>query len=93
MMQKRVKFLKHYGMSFKDMKNLLAKILPFLFLGIMLVILVVGFILLSYLLIWGAIVGLVLFVIAWIREKLFPSRQLTKTTKPKSGRIIDHDDR
>jgi len=75
------------------MKNVLAKILPFFFLGVMLVILFVGFVLLSYLLILGAVVGLVLFVIAWVREKLFPSKQLTKTDKPKSGRIIDHEDR
>lgn len=74
------------------MKKMLAKIVPFLFLGMMLVILIVGFILLSYLLIWGAIIGLVLFLIAWVREKLFPSRQLTKTDKSTSGRIIDHDD-
>ncbi len=75
------------------MRNLLAKIIPFLFLGMMLVILVVGFVLLSYLLIFGAIVGLILFVIAWVRDKLFPSKHLTKTNQPKSGRIIDHDDR
>lgn len=75
------------------MKNLLSKLVPFIFLGVLLVVLVAGFILLSYLLIWGAIVGLVLFVIAWIREKLFPSKQLTQTEKPKSGRIIDHDDK
>jgi len=76
-----------------DMNKVVAKIVPFLFLGIMLVILVAGVILLSYLLIWGAVVGLVLFSIAWIREKLFPSKHLAKTEKPKSGRIIDHEDR
>ncbi len=70
-------------------KNLLSKLVPFLVLGVMLVILVVGLILLSYLLIWGALVGLVLFFIAFIKEKFFPSRQLTKVNKP--GRIIDHD--
>lgn len=76
------------------MKNIASKILPFLFIGIMLVVLVVGFILLSWLLIWGAIVGMVLFLIAWIKEKLFPSRHLTRTENPrtKTGRIIDHDD-
>jgi hypothetical protein len=58
----------------------------------MLVILVIGFILLSYLLIWGAIVGMVLFLIAWIKEKLFPTRQMTRTEKSQSGRIIDHDE-
>ncbi len=73
------------------MRNLLAKIIPFLFLGLMIVVLVAGFVIVSYLLIWGAVVGLILFLIAWIKEKLFPSRHLTKTQQPKSGRIIDHD--
>jgi len=76
------------------MNNLLARIIPFLFLGIMLVILIAGLILLSYLLIWGAVVGLVLFLIAWLREKFFPPRHLTKIDKQsKSGRVIDHDDK
>ncbi len=75
------------------MKNFLGKLIPFIFLGMMLVIFVVGLILLSYLLIWGAIVGLVLFLIAWVREKLFPRKQLTQSKKPPSGRIIDHDDK
>lgn len=75
------------------MKNVVAKIVPFLFLGVMLVILVAGVILLSYLLIWGAVVGLVLFLIAWIREKLFPSKQLVESQKPKAGRIIEHEDK
>lgn len=73
------------------MKNLLAKLIPFIFLGMMLVILIVGFVLLSYLLIFGAMIGLVLFIIAWIREKLFPSKHLTRTDQLKKGRIIDHD--
>lgn len=76
------------------MKNLLAKLIPFIFLGMVLVIFIVGIILLSYLLIWGAVVGMVLFLIAWIREKLFPSKQLTPTQKKQSsGRIIEHDDK
>ncbi|HSW69162.1 MAG TPA: hypothetical protein VLI69_03245 [Gammaproteobacteria bacterium] len=76
------------------MNNLFQRLMPFLFLGIMLVVLVAGLILLSYLLIWGAIVGLVLFLIAWIREKFFPTRQLTKSDKKRtSNRIIDHEDK
>lgn len=75
------------------MNNLLSRLLPFLFVGVMLVVLVAGFILLSYLLIWGAIVGLILFLIAWIREKLSPTKQVTtKTSSPKkAGRTIDHE--
>ncbi len=73
------------------MGRFLAKIMPFFVLGLMIVIFVVGFVLLSYLLIFGALIGFVLFTIAWLREKLFPTKRIT-VTKPKEGRIIDHDD-
>lgn len=76
------------------MNKLMSKVLPFFFVGILLVILVVGFVLLSYLLIAGAVVGLVLFLLAWIKEKLSPERHLTKTdSSKKTGRTIEHDDR
>ncbi len=76
------------------MNKMVVKILPFFFIGLMLVILVAGFILLSYLLIAGAVVGLVLFLVAWIKEKLWPERHLTKTNiSKKTGRTIEHDDR
>jgi len=77
------------------MNKLMSKVLPFFFVGILLVLLVVGFVLLSYLLIAGAVVGLVLFLIAWIKDKLSPAqRHLTKTdTSKKTGRTIEHDDR
>ncbi|HSW93721.1 MAG TPA: hypothetical protein VLJ15_05110 [Gammaproteobacteria bacterium] len=74
------------------MKTIFAKIVPFLFLGMMVVILVVGLVLLSWLLIFGAMVGLVLFLIAWIREKLSPTKHMTRTRHSTSGRTIDHDD-
>ena len=77
------------------MKNLFAKLLPFLFLGMMLVLLAVGLVLLSWLLIWGAVIGVVLFVIAFIREKLSPSRRMTRSDQShtRSGRTIDHEDK
>jgi len=71
------------------MNRLLQRIIPFVILGIMIVIFVVGLVVFSYLLIFGALIGLILFVIAWIREKIFPSKPLTKIHR---GRIIDHDD-
>lgn len=59
----------------------------------MLVVLAFGIILFSYVLILGAIIGFVLYVIAIIREKLFSSKNLTKPSEPKRrGRIIEHDE-
>ncbi len=72
------------------MQSFLEKLLPFLIIGVMIVIFVVGIVFLSYVLIFGALVGLVLFAIAWIRQTFFPPKDLTKPKK--SGRTIEHDD-
>jgi hypothetical protein len=75
------------------LKSIAEKIIPFLFLGIMLVVLAFGILLFSYVLILGALVGFVLYIIAIVRDKFFSSKHVVKTDKPKnSGRIIDHDD-
>lgn len=72
------------------MPSFFSRIVPFLVLGLMLVLLFAGLVLLSYLLVFGALVGIGLFVIAWIKEKIFP---LIPASKPeKQGRIIEHDD-
>ena len=74
------------------MPSFLVRLMPYIFLGIMLVLVVVGFILLSYLLIFGAILGCILFSAAWIKG-LFSqkkSKQL-QTKRSKSGQTIDHD--
>ncbi len=68
----------------KALENFINILIPFLGLGIFIVLLFAGIIIFSYLLIFGAIAGLVLFVVFWIYTKL------TSKTKP-SGRIIDHD--
>lgn len=71
------------------MQNFFARLIPFVLLGMALVAFAFGIVLFAYLLLFGAIVGLVLFVIAWIRDKLMKSKrkQVTKT----SHRTIDHD--
>ena len=75
------------------MNTLLKRLLPFSFLGITLVVFVVGIVLLSYLLIVGAIVGFILFLIAWVKEKIFPQRQMMHRPRHhRTGRTIDHDD-
>ena len=78
------------------MNKLINRIVPFIFLGIILVVLGIGIILLSYLLILGAIVGLILFLVGWIKEKFFPTTEITHykkqdNTPEKPGRTFDHD--
>jgi hypothetical protein len=74
---------------------ILSRLLPFLLLGMFIVMLVVGLILLWYLLIFGAIVGLFLFALAWIREKFFTPKDLVpyKKNRKESNRTIDHEDK
>jgi len=75
------------------MKRFINQLIPFILLGIALAAFAFGIILLAYLFLFGALVGLVLFAVNWIRSKLFPPKTLPKVNKPpQSGRIIDSDD-
>jgi hypothetical protein len=74
------------------MKNFSYKIAPFFVLGITIFIFIIGIIILSYILIFGALIGLVLFVIKWIRDKLSSKSVDERKKVSKSGRVIDHDD-
>jgi len=71
-----------------------ARLIPFIFLGIMVVLFVLGLVLFSYLLIVGAIVGVILFLITWAKEKLFPSKQMQRYQQQDEnrGRTFEHDD-
>ena len=74
------------------MQRFLKRLIPFVLFGIALVAFSFGIILLAYLFLLGALLGLILFMIAWIKSKLFPSQILAKPDKKQSGRIIDSDD-
>lgn len=73
------------------MQKLIQSIVPFIILGVAIVAFAFGVFLLSYLLLFGALVGLVLFIITWIRDKFFSPKMSKKHIK-KSSRIIDSDD-
>lgn len=72
------------------MRPFFARLLPFLFLGILIVIFAVGLIIFSYLLIFGALVGLVLFIVMSIKEWLFRKKNNYPTPTTKKGRTYDH---
>jgi len=76
------------------MKKIVSSILPFIFLGIMIVVFLAGIVIFSYVLIFGALIGFILFLISFIKERLF-GKQNENTNiqkKPKAGRTINHDD-
>jgi len=73
------------------MQKLIRQLIPFLFIGIAIVAFAFGIFLLAYLFLFGAIVGLILFILTWIRDKFF-SKKKVLAKKKNSGRIIDSDD-
>jgi len=73
------------------MKRFFKQFIPFIIIGIVIVALAFGILLLSYLLLFGVMMGLILFFINWVRNKFFPPKKPI-IVKKKSGRIIDSDD-
>ena len=73
------------------MQRFIRRLTPFIMLGIIIVFFAFGLVILAYLFMIGAIVGLILFLISWLRIKFFPPKTPVKRKK-KSGRIIDSDD-
>ena len=71
------------------LSRLLLQIVPYLWFGLFILIGLAGLILLSYLLIWGAILGVLLYAIFYVKQRFF-----TKNRPPvrKMGRIYDQDD-
>lgn len=73
------------------MQRFVNKLLPFFLAGMAIVVLAFGLMLLVYLLLFGAVIGLILFVVNWLREQLFPPKKPIPVKKER-GRIIDSDD-
>ncbi len=72
------------------MKPLFKPFIPFILFGIAIITFVLGIMLLTYIFIFGALIGLVLMLISRIREKFFPTpTTLAKKPKKYSGRTID----
>lgn len=78
-----------------DYQSLRDKITAYLGLGVFITVLVLGIILLFYVVFWGALIGLIIFAIAYIKSKFFPPKVQDPTiiTDPKkfTGRIIEHE--
>ena len=74
------------------MKNLIAKLIPFILVGMAIVAFSFGIILFIYLILIGTAVGAVLFFIQWIKIKIFQKKHVKSSTKAKKGRIINSDD-
>ncbi len=80
----------------KRAPNFLKQLLPYISLGIFIVLVIIGILFLSYILIIGAIIGLALFIIGYLKAKFFPTKfpQRPQQSQPPSrqGRIFDHNE-
>jgi uncharacterized membrane protein len=74
---------------------IMQKLSPFLGLGIVLVFFVLAIVFLSYVFVIGAVIGLVLFVITWVRNafsKKQPVNSPQADNSPHIGNVYDHDE-
>jgi hypothetical protein len=76
------------------MRRIFEQLIPFIVIGIGIVVILFSAILFFYLFLFGTIVGAILFLIAWIKQKFFmphlPAKKDQKSAK--TGRVIDSDD-
>lgn len=73
-----------------------AKLLPYIMIGLTIVLFVIGLVIFSYLLIIAAIVGFILFAINFIRTKFFKKEDQIHTyhkdQEKQQGRIIEYEE-
>lgn len=74
------------------MQKLINSLMPFLLAGIAIVAFAFGVMLLAYLFLFGALIGISLFVINWLRNKFYPPKTIKPHDSTKTGRIIDSKD-
>ena len=72
----------------KTLKQLFAPLVPFVILGIAIALFIGLFIMLSYVLVWGIVLGAIFWLAAMLKNYLFPPFPADK----KKGRVINHDD-
>ncbi|PWY57551.1 hypothetical protein DGG96_00165 [Legionella qingyii] len=69
-------------------------LVPFLIAGVAIALFFGLLFMFSYVLIWGLIIGGILWIITTIKQYLFPSSpDKTEVTTKSQGRIIEHDDK
>lgn len=77
-----------------SIKKIFENIAPFLVAGIAIVLFFYLFLIFSYLLIWGLVIGGVLWMAVMIKQYLFPPASTKiEIVRKEEGRIIEHDDK
>lgn len=73
----------------KKLQQLLEQIIPFIILGIAIAFAIGLFVMFSYVLVWGILIGGVFWLISLVKNFFAPKK---KHPSSKKGRIIEHDD-
>jgi len=75
---------------------ILMRFIPFLMIGLMIVLFIIGLFIFSYILIFAAIIGFVLFIISAIRARFSNKKQThayQKQFDAKKGRTIEYEEK
>lgn len=75
-----------------SLQRFINRLLPFIMLGVGIALAVVVFIFLLHVLMWGLLLGLVIYAVSAIKKRFFSKGIPTPHHKPTTGRIIEHDD-
>lgn len=71
-----------------ELKRLFQPFFPFILIGMSIALVISLFVLFSYILLWGIVIGATLWGISILKKVFFP-----KPIKPSKGRVIEHDPR
>lgn len=66
------------------------KLTPYLILGVTIALVIGLFILLSYVVLWGVLIGGLVWLIVFVKNYFFPKQSRAQQTQ---GRIIEHEDK
>ena len=73
----------------KKLQQLFEHIMPFIMIGMAMALLIGLLFVFSYVLVWGFLIGGLLWIITAAKQYLFPN----DTSRKEEGRIIEHDDK
>lgn len=76
-----------------ELPKIFETLIPFILAGIAIALFVGLLFMFSYVVIWGLIIGGLLWVLSVIKELIFPSTPKSAMTKKSPGRVIEHDDK
>jgi hypothetical protein len=80
------------GMSNK-LSKIFQPLVPFLIAGIAIALVIGLLIMFSYVIVWGLLIGGILWLLSVLKELIFSNTTKSISAKKTQGRIIEHDDK